>query len=1668
MNIRYTILSLVFLLIFSFGSAQNYGNEWINYSQKYYKISTVEDGIYRISYDDLTAAGFPVATVDPRNIQLIHRGIEQAIHISGQGDGVLNDSDFIEFYGKRNDGTLDEELYTLPEAHKRKFHNFYSDTTAYFLTWSLSETGKRMISFRENNILNLPPESYHFNEKIQLQSGVYTKGLHYPAGYPGTDTQLSAFDYGEGWTGSAINRGQFTDIVFANLDNGIISGPKPILEILLTGGNNLSHTVDLSIGSDQGSLRSLATINFNYYYDTLINSSLEWTDIANGNLTCRVAIPDNGVADRISVSYARLTFAESWDNNMAEQKVFTVAPTNSNRSYIEILNVPVGAKLFDITNENNLIEIGYNTVGADINAVIENDLNGRKLLLTSRRIQTATFNVASIRNIDASKADFIIITHKDLRKPASQYQDVPKAYGSYRASSPGGGYDTLVININQLYNTFSYGEYTSLAIYRFCRYMAQNGDPKYFFLMGKGLAGYNLRNARSGSTDLIHKDFVPTAGFPGSDMLFTVGLNGTTSEPGIPVGRISAKSALELEAYFNKVKEFESTAPTTALWHKDIIHLSGGGNVFQQSQFRRYVDGFKSIAEGENLGGRVVTFSKRTTEPEEFINISEEVNKGKILVTFFGHSGSAGADMDIGYVSNSGYGYNNKGKYPVLIVNGCLAGDMYNPGYGFGEDWIATPDKGAVGFIAHTNSGLSSRLKRYMDIFYETAFTDTTFIHQGVGFIQKEVAKRYLERYANSEIDIAQVQQMALQGDPSIALFRAALPDFEITSDNVFFQTLDGEPINAFTEVFNIGLIVRNFGRTHEDSLKITINRRLSNGNDISLDTLLYKSVPYKDTLLFPIESIGLEGFGINQFSISIDPLNEIEEVDETNNSVVVEEFIMLGGTANVYPLNYSIVNKANLKLVAQPMDLLSENKTFKFELDTTKLFNSSYRRQNTLSVNTLAKWEVNLFESLPELDSVVFYWRTIFADDTTGIWNTSSFTYIKDGTSGWAMNHFQQFDGAIHENVLPNRANRKWEFEQFETSVSVRTFGTSHEDFDYENVEMTINGSNYIFPTRLCTNNSMNFVAFDKANTVPYLGLGQTYILDRRNCGKHPSVINNMLNNEIENNLMIEQYIDAVSDGDFVVLFSIGNVTYPNWPPTTWTKLGELGISSSDLTGLQEGEPVIILGRKGSGLGTATIMKADYSSPTPASEQEIFLETIIHGKPTRGVISSPKIGPSSHWISFHQKVSQSDSPPTDNYFFNIYGINTRNEETLLHNNISTSLLDLQNIDHPYLRVEMLLEDETNITPPQLKNWFVIYEGVPEGVISFKEGQGKEENKLAEGETYQSNFAFENVSALDFADSITVEYSIFNQAQRKSYIDTIMIKPLVSEEAQDFTLELNTLGKVGKNDLKVFANPYVHLEQNYNNNFINLVNYLSVEHDSSNPIMEVTVDGEFIMDGDIVTPSPMIVLRLKDDNAILLKEDTLGVNIYLNEKGVEEATRISFSSPNVNWNPATAESDFTVEFQPQTLADGVYTLKAEAADASGNLSGTEPYSVSFEIVNESQITNFFPYPNPFSTRTQFVFTLTGSDIPDEIIIQIMTVNGTVVREITQDEIGPIKIGNNKTEYAWDGKDEYGDQLANGVYLYKVKIYNNGEEMKHRGTSADRAFKHGVGKIYLLK
>jgi flagellar hook assembly protein FlgD len=148
--------------------------------------------------------------------------------------------------------------------------------------------------------------------------------------------------------------------------------------------------------------------------------------------------------------------------------------------------------------------------------------------------------------------------------------------------------------------------------------------------------------------------------------------------------------------------------------------------------------------------------------------------------------------------------------------------------------------------------------------------------------------------------------------------------------------------------------------------------------------------------------------------------------------------------------------------------------------------------------------------------------------------------------------------------------------------------------------------------------------------------------------------------------------------------------------------------------------------------------------------------------------------------------------------------------------------------------------------------------------------------------------------------------------------------------------------------------------------------------------------------------------------------------------------------------------------------DGIYTLRVQAADKSNNKAGSADYTINFEVINKPTITQVLNYPNPFSTSTRFVFVLTGSEIPDVFKIQILTITGKVVREIDKDELGPIRIGRNITEFAWDGTDQFGDRLANGVYLYRVITQLNGQSIELRNSSADQYFTKGFGKMYLFR
>jgi len=1642
-------------LLFLQSSAQ-VGNEWIQFSQFYYKIPVAQNSIYRITYNDLQTAGFPVGFVDPRRLQLFHRGTEQAIYIEGESDAVFNPSDYIEFYGRKNDGTSDTELYKPVSTQPHAYYNLFSDTTVYFLTYNnLAVLGKRIPKTWEVNVTSIPVEPAHADEKLLVNAQQHSDGIAYQQYIRNT-----SFDTGEGWTDIMLSQNQTIDYVLEGLTHGVPASGLPQLEVMVAGRAEIAapHRAEIYVGPNTAGLRLVATrdiVNFNV---EKINQTLSWTDIgADGRMTVRLRVLATGTAARASVSYINVKYPQNFNATGATEKYFQLNENPSGKSFIDIQNVPANARLFDITDPANVV--WYNPPASTFNPVISNTQVSRKLFLTNVIRSVSGIKRVNFRNITPSQHDFIVISHPVLMKPALGYDDAVKAYAAYRASGAGGSYDTLVVDVQQLYNQFNYGEISPLAIHRFMNYMVNNGSPKYLFIIGKGLDwSLNYHRNPGSAAFAVYKDLVPSAGKPASDMFYTVGLGGTTYEPAVPTGRISSTNPTQVAAYLNKVKEMEAL-PFDALWRKNIIHLSGGLTPVETTLFRNYLESYESIAEDIYLGGNVKAQAKNTTNVGELINISEEVNNGLNLITFFGHSSPETNDFEVGFVTNPALGYNNPGKYPMFLINGCNAADFFTTATRFGEDWVLATNKGATGFMAHTSFGYANTLRLYSDFFYRVAFADSVFIRKGVGDIQKEVAKRYMEIQFPSEGNLTQVSQMLLLGDPAVNVFGAAKPDYEINNANVFAESTDGEPITALSEAFTLNIIAQNFGRAKEDSIYVRVTRIFNDNSTETYDTL-FPPVLYRDTLTFTIRQERNKGFGNNIFQIEIDPFELIPELSKENNSASYNLFVPLNVTKNLFPYDYAIVNQSSVTLTFSSTDILGSARNFEVEVDTVNTFNSLYKKAFTVN-GVIATQLLDLLGQ----DSLAYYWRTRFKEPQEGEvaeWVYSSFTYIQNSPEGWAQLHFPQYGKNESVGLVQDPVLRTFGYVESILNFDIHTYGSNHPA-PHTDVSVKINDAEYN-PADLgikCRDNTINLIAFDKQSTIPY-----TAVLfnpfDGRACGRRPQVINSFTAAQLQTGLGndIYQYMINVPEGDSVVLFTIGDPGVALWSAAIKQQFEALGISAAQLTAVQPGEPIVIFAKKGTVPGSARMFKP---FTVPVNQQELLVSGTITGRFDSGTMTSTLIGPAQEWQSLVTQALVSELPQTDVYALDVVGLSLTGEEQVLLQDV-TGTVDLSFIDaddYPYLKIRYNTNDAINLTPSQLRKWLVFYTPVAEGVLVFN--GPTEQQQLQEGEMWTGSYGFRNISQKAFTDSLTVQLEIFNQTNRNTEQQLIKIKAPGPGETTPFTLHTETLNMAGLNDVNVFVNPKLLPEQYYENNVLKLSSYLNVQADVFNPVLDVTVDGRYLTNGDFVSPNPAIVIKLWDDNSFIKKTEPEGMKIRLTWPGATTATDITFDREDVVWFPQTDTEYFRIIFSPENLAEGLYTLEVEARDVRNNSSGSIPYSIQFEVSYESGIVLLSPYPNPSSSEVRFDLIITGDNPPDILQLDVISTTGAPVVSF---EVTQFYIGTNRV--IWDGKDGNGNDLPSGLYIYKLILMKNGQQIPVQLPAGQTFFKGGYGKVVLRR
>ncbi len=1674
MSLKKNVLGFL-LLAFVISSATAQIPIWYDYSLTYYKIPTAQDGIYRISAAAMQASGLNTESLDPRTIRVYRHGKEVAIHVEGEADGKIDPGDFIDFYGLRNDAELDRKLYTKFSTLPNPYYNTYSDTTAFFLTVTPGVRGKRM-NQRPAPSANLPQVTDFETEQLQVLSDQYSLGISYTL-----DFRLSAYDQGQGWMGTQITKGVARDLTFSNLGNLLASGAAR-LEIGLVGRSAHPHLVTISAGPVTGTQRPLTQTSFTGYEYPQLTLDLQMSDFnPNGTLVVRVLPQGAESVDNVSIAYAKVTFSKPVEPGdfggrrmnfpMGSQRV-TFEQTQQNYVAVEVSDPYTTQKVL-VSKTGTSSSFTASVPGAASKIWIQPDQSVT---------QVGEMKKVNFRNYVGQAADYILVGHSELEKASDKYANPLKKYAEHRASTLGGGFDTLTVKMDELYDQYSYGEKSPVALYEFLKAYYPVHKPTHILLAGRSLAVYSQTRVnnvnvfyRKAPQEFSFQDLVPVGGYPFSDNIYTLNLNPEKpNNPAIAIGRIPAKTSQHLADYLDKAIEKDQVGVTEP-WQKELVHLSGGVSEFELERYFGFMNGFKAIAEGPFLGGNVTTYRKRSNSVVEVIDITGDLNEGRSMLTFFGHGAPTVIDIEIGFASDPSLGYANKGKYPVMLFNGCDYGSAFSTVYTQGEDWIITPEKGAISVMANTSIGVDVFLKRYSDLFYKWAFADSSTIYRTLGEVKLKTEGQFVDLYGTSPLNYSHMEQMVMLGDPGVRMFPADKADYAVNVEEVSLETFDDSPISAISDSLKLSFVVRNLGTTDPDSLNFKIDRKLPDGTIINFEPVRIPSIDRVDTLVFSVPNSLLDAAGDNQFTISVNTEKVVPELTFANNTVNYTAFIPLSGTINLYPWNFGIVGKKDIKLISQAPGKLTETRTLIVQMDTTINFNSSFRKELRSTTSGLVEWPVSLSAGN---DSTTYYWRSRYEEPKAGEtddWTNSSFSYLANSGDGWTQRENDQLAQSKLENLELDPARESWQYIRQSTGFEVFTVGSGVDSLNFRNTQFyydqipqiidNVNNAN----SRLCPNGTLGLVAIDQKTLLPYLAIPIPGfdILDSRACGRVPQMIQSITNALITSSgsSMLREYVNGVKPGDYVIVFTVGSVTFDAWPDRAYQELKELGANEATLRALKTGDPYILYGRKGMAAGEAIEIVGNPTFEVPANQQTVSFKSEVQGYFTDGLILTPKIGPASSWERFFQNVNARSWINEEEFtHFDILGVMESGEEQVLIGNVLDQEMEIAAIDpanYPYLRLRYAMNDGNSTQPAQLDRWQVNYEGVPEGVLLEKTPGDR--IRLKEGQNAKIDFIFKNVSLYNFLDSIQVDWKITNLTTKKVENYSKKIPAVKAGDQADFSVEFNSKGRVGETELEVFANPRIQREQTYRNNLIDFGVAFEVEGDDSFSLLDVNFDGIYIMDGDLVSPTVMVTALLKNDQTLVHKADTLGMEIFL-KKNCEgcQFEKINFSNPSLTWAPASENESFRVSFLPGPLEDGMFTLRITNEDSP------QPYEITFEVVNESQITNFYPYPNPFSTSVRFVFTLTGAEIPDEIKIQIMTVTGKVVREILQSELGPIRIGNNITEYAWNGRDEFGDQLANGVYIYRVLVRKNGQFMEHRPTAGDRGFTKGYGKMYLLR
>lgn len=783
-NIFKVFLGLIIILIAA--KTDVFAGDSVLESGVWYKMSISSTGMYRLTYSDLASMGVDVANIDPRNIKIYHNGggvlpkinsyyypddlYEIPIYVSGEDDGVFNQSDYILFYAR---GPV-VWSYDLTRQYYRHQKNPYTNNTYVFLTVSEGQ-GRRIET-------ETAPEG--------TSSLTVTDFLDYKVK---DDDEVNINNMGCTWFFDRFDLSlQHTyDFSFDNLNK-----TKPAkVKVSMASKNASTATMAIRNGNANLYNKSFTTSGQYLYAAWDTNCLASFTPFTNP--VTIVATYSRALSS--SVAWMDYVAVNAWRYLKMSGNVMAFRNPNCNDESIiyeyELQNAGSAVKIWNVTDPINPTVMPTTLSGTTITFKTRGNVRNQFVAFNGGGFNSPTFvgKVAN-QNLHAMRdVDYLIITHPSLLSQAERLKEIHSRL------------DDLVIEIVQpqyIYNEFSCGAADVAGIRNFIKMLYKESSPehrlRYVLLLGD--ASYDYKNSTeclvptwesfepgkiTGS--IVTDDFYVCMGDSEGDMEAEKN-SPHASQIDLAIGRMPVHTSAEAAAVIDKLEAYVAKNSTTMNKWRNVLTLMCDD---EQSTF---ISAMENIANNINKWGGDVIVDKIYLDaynqvatasgqrcPEMNEAIANRMERGTLAWGYYGHGGEIGLTEERILTIPDIQSWKNLPLMPLFVTATCeFSRYDDHTRTSAGEMMFTKSDGGAIAMIttARTTGGSDSLLYRTFMRMYR--MQDGEYPTMGDIFMKSKADKT-----TNTRV-------FTLFGDPAL---RLAYP-----KNNVVLTKINGKPVSLLSD----------------------------------------------------------------------------------------------------------------------------------------------------------------------------------------------------------------------------------------------------------------------------------------------------------------------------------------------------------------------------------------------------------------------------------------------------------------------------------------------------------------------------------------------------------------------------------------------------------------------------------------------------------------------------------------------------------------------------------------------------------------------------------------------------------------------------------------------------------------------------------------------------